>query len=432
MPMPAEYQVPWYADFIDTWGVAHNLDGTHKATLISTWDYLIFNDAGTYRARDRYGITAGSNSNLQALVMSLMSSGVHIHFDIGTYTLTSAIAPTVNDVRFSGKGRLTSITRTGTGNAFEFFGSSGSYLYGCTIENMQINGTSIGTEQVVGSGVYGNYVEELTVRDMWINGFGSQGDDAAIRLNWAKNCHVIENRCWNSKNGICTGAPSTTDIRTTDSEFIRNWCWNNYDDGLHGQRGARNVWNGNVAWGHPAEGGASDGAGMDLLGEEHSVVMYNILHSNGRGLESGNSANVNKPNIGCVYSHNIIVNNTAYGLAIIAATERETFSYNIVEDNASGIRFGTGTAGQYMSDIEVSHNQIHNNGSLGIDVFGQNIRPIIESNKISGHSTADITVRVSGGNPPTDYAIIDNVLRSTTGLSDTVSGAGRIIRNLGD
>lgn len=172
-----------------------------------------------------------------------------------------------------------------------------------------------------------------------------------------------------------------------------------------------------------------DGAGMDLLGEEYSVAAYNILRNNARGLESGNTASTASPNVGCHYHHNIITANTAYGITIIADSVREQYTHNRVENNAQGVRMGTATANQSIEDLTFSFNEVHNNGSPGVDMFGAVYRASLEFNHMSGN-TEDIQIRTSTFTPDA-YALIDNRLRSTTTIDDQVNAANKILRLYG-
>lgn len=390
------------------------------------WDFLIRNDAGTYRAYNRFGASVSSSASLVTVFDAVKASGSRVHFIAGSYVATGNLS-LLSDMVVTGEGYNTLISRTTSGGIFRLVGTSGTRLSNMVLSNIRLAGPSTPSSQVIGSGVFVQYADRCTVSDMWVSGFGSNGDDAGIELDDSTQIRVLRNICWNNKNGICTGAPTSTTIKCTDVTISFNECFSNYDDGIHSQRGMRTIISNNTCYNQP-NGGASDGAGIDTLGDEYSTVTGNTMFNNARGLEIGNTANQSYGDIGSVYSGNIITGNYAYGVTIIASAKRCRVFGNTIENNADGIRFGSGTTGAVIEDIAIENNHIHNNGPTGIDIFGYNTRATIQNNQMSGHSSRDVYIRTSTGTPA-GYVIQWNRLRSTTTVTDNVTASDRIVAN---
>jgi parallel beta-helix repeat protein len=410
-------------------GIVDGLELTGGTGGRGAYDIIMTVSGGTYTAYNASGVSQSANTSLATVWNAVVTAGTHVHFASGAYTFTAELDLFTGCVVTGTRGKSV-LTRTGTGLGFNATGTSGTPLTDISISGLTIIGPSVGGTQVVGSGIYFEYVNHSSIFDCDISGFGSDGDDASIEIARGVGLNIHHNYLHDSKNGLCTGTPNAAAIRVSESTFGHNIVYDNFDDGIHDQCGARNTIIGNICYGHP-NGGASDGSGIDMLGSRFCTVTGNVCYDNARGIEVGNTADDTYPDIGHTITNNVCTGNTSYGMSLIAGFERGLVANNIIESNTTdGIRFGTATSGQDVIDVAIRGNQIHSNGTSGIDCFGYNTRAIIQDNNMSGHSTADIRVRTSTGTPAT-YALLDNRTLSTTGISDTVNAGDKVQRLFG-
>ena len=389
------------------------------------WDYLIINDSGTYRAYNPDGTQDSSDSTLSTLYAGLAAANLHIHFATGTFTVTATMA-ILDGMTVSGEGFGTILNRTTSGGIFTFTGTSGDHIINATIKELKLTGPSTGTAQVSGSGILMTYCSRCSILDCWLEGFGSTSDQGGGEMQDGGVGNLLRgNYCTRNKNGICAGSPGNASLEVIDLRIIGNHCWANYDDGIHTQRCARAMYLGNTCYGHPGDGSTTtDGAGIDVLGDENDTIVGNIVYSNSRGFDCGNTAQSGaSPDQGHNFSGNVSVLNSQYGAAIIGACNDITFANNVIRQNTlDGFRIGTTTSALAINDVNLTGNQIHDNGGRGIDVFGYANSIFIAHNRMSGNTTADIGFRVSTGTP-SQYLATDNILRSTTKIQDTAAAA---------
>jgi hypothetical protein len=419
----------WNADVAEWESVtgATGGDFTEIVGLAMSADYTIRIDGSNYVAHDSRGTLVTTNSTLAAVFDAIKVEGCHIHFLPGDFTAESEMA-LLSRMVVTGSGYSTRINRTTAGNIFTIVGLVGNHLPGNRISGFRLTGPSISSNQIAGNGVYIQYADRFEVSNMWINGFGSLGDDGGITIA-TKGAFgfVHHNRCWGNKNGVCLGSPTSPTLLISDTILANNECYSNYDDGMHSQRCTRITYANNICYLN-ASGGAADGAGIDVLGDRDDIIIGNTCYDNNRGIEVGQTAQSGaNGDRGHVVSGNSCWSNTDYGITLIGQMQDVlVIGNNIRENGSDGIRFGTATANLAMTDTTVRGNIIHDNGTSGIDIFGYVSGATVADNDLSGHSNADVRVRTSTGSPTT-YAVVYNRFRSTTGLSDVVNHVGKIV-----
>lgn len=180
-------------------------------------DYTVFNEDGTYYAKNVLGTVTSSGSNCSDVIMDaidLMTNGGTIHFESGRYQLDTRLDITQDNLVFEGSGPGNTIFWVDTD-----FPETDTYpvLSYTGLMRFRPSGTLTSVESL--KGTPGNYMENLTIRDFSIIGSGNDyvpvcyniavywglnykisnirsdyTQDASLYL-WGSNYGVIEN-CW--------------------------------------------------------------------------------------------------------------------------------------------------------------------------------------------------------------------------------------------
>jgi hypothetical protein len=392
------------------------------------WDVLIRPVSGNYRAYDRDGVELASNSALHTLFAAVALANRHIHFASGDYTCTSEMA-LLTGMTVGGEGWGTYIHRSTAGNIFTMSGTISLSIAKTMIRNMRLEGPSLIGAQVQGNGIFVSYIDVFEIHHVFAQGFGSLGDDGAISLDKGitggvvHHCHLSA-----SKNGFCAGSPSATDIQAQGCVMHDNWAWDNYDDGMHSQRCRDMQYNHNYCWNNGGQiGGAADGAGIDVLGDEHDSINGNHCYGNDRGIEVGNTASGTYPDLFHSLTGNQCHDNIRYGYTLIGKSLGINYYANDATGNGSdGWRIGTATSTIDILSPFFMGNTAKENGLHGWDIFGYVSGLRATCNNGLDNGNADFRTRVATGTPD-DYVIVNNFLRSAIGVDDDAADAGSVI-----
>lgn len=360
---------------------------------------------------------------IQAALDALPTQGGKVILSEGTFTIAIAINMPSN-ANLEGSGYNTRLNRTTAGDVINATGSVGTHLNNIVIENMRVTGPSVVGTQVGGVGIDLDYNDYSIIRSCWVSGFGSLGDDAAVRLRHSVACKVIDNYLSASKNGLVTGLSLSVDFPEADRcEISRNVAFDNFDDGLHSQQSARIVYNNNICY-------SNGEAGIDTLGDDGDIIVGNHCYNNtGAGIEIGNSTATGTPDDGHSIIGNVCNGNTTNGILLGNNTQYCSVIGNTIRDNVShGMQIG-GNSGKVVLHCNISDNVCENNVD-GIRLVNNADENFVTNNVIRSNTGRGIYLVNAGIDAPTNNVVIGNKVSNNTTAQIAQNGdSGSIIRD---
>lgn len=363
---------------------------------------------------------------IQKAVDAITTIGGRVLLSEGTFNLSATIALPSN-VSLCGQGYSTYLNFIPEGNAIEVIGTPESRKNNVTIEKIRLVGPNAPpTTQVVGSGILFDYVDDCSVHDCDVSGFGASGDEGNIHISHCTAVHIMGNRLHLGVNGGITGTAvgiGTGASGGPDADrcvFHGNTCYGNRDDGLHGQLSAHMIFSNNICY-------SNGESGIDLLGDTGDTVIGNICYDNGHaGIEVGNTASIVLPDAGHTILGNTCHGNKQSGIQFLGEADDCTITGNTCASNArDGIQIA-GTQERSNKRLVVSSNSIYSNSRDGIRLVNNAHENLIASNSIYENSgrgiylVADLTV-------PDRNVVVNNLVSSNKSSQVVYSTASNTI-----
>ena len=346
---------------------------------------------------------------IQAAIDALPANGGRVILSEGIFTIATALVLDDSQV-LEGQGFTTQLDRTTSGDVIDIIGTSGNHKTNVEIRYLRVTGPSVVGSQISGIGVAFDWNDFSKIESCWISGFGSTGDQGALRFRHSLGCKSTNNSLSASENGLITGTATSVDFPEADRcEFVGNLAYDNWADGMHSQQSARLLYNNNVCWDN-AE------SGIDLLGDADDTIVGNISYSNTQaGIETGNTTATGSPDTGHTISGNTCFNNGTQGIFINSDSEFITVDGNTCRDNvSSGIQLaGIGTPGNRYCVI--SNNTCENNTVRGISIVNApNEDHLIIGNVVRNNNNRGIYIVDAGGGDPVGVVVMGNYVEGNT------------------
>jgi hypothetical protein len=165
--------------------------------------YTIWEDGGTYYAKDAYGaLTFGTNANqISQNVINALPSGGMIFYKRGNYTFDSPLSITTNAIKIIGEEWGSTILKyTGTG-AFITVGDGTNAIWKVTIKSLTLDGD--GRETAIHAKAPAQCVFEDLYLEDWSTGYGILIDTNPVssHRNWIKHVRMLRVKIGISING---------------------------------------------------------------------------------------------------------------------------------------------------------------------------------------------------------------------------------------
>jgi len=203
----------------------------------------------------------GDFTDVQKAIDDLPSTGGVVYVKEGTYTITTKISVTGDNVSLFGAGRAAKISTTSDINILEvsgdFFSTADLYLFGA------------GSGKTNNTGLFLSQSKDSFVRNLWVENCGNQGIHLfnGSHRGIVTNCHVLNN----FDNGILLTSISAGD--NTDIIIANNISSGNTDTGIDISSADRVVCVGNIS--------LSNDLGIDVGGDTtDAIITGNLSGSN--------------------------------------------------------------------------------------------------------------------------------------------------------
>jgi parallel beta-helix repeat protein len=341
-------------------------------------------DATVINVKD-FGATGDGNTDdsvaIQSAVSYASTAKGTLHFPAGTYRIDTTISVPGN-LRITGDGNMSHLTRTTTGNIFSITGTSETPVSNVHISNLRFSGPSTQANSIVGNGIYMDYASHITIKHCLFQGFGlTDSNDGGISGIRSSYVSVLGNSFRLNTNGVCFGTPGGT-IGIDHSLIAHNIALNNWEDGIHTQQCSFLVIDSNITG---KNGQVNDGAGIDILRDTNDTISGNLCFENGgNGIEIGSGASADS---GHTIGGNSCYQNGGNGISVAnLSTKCSIVSNTCISNTGHGINVSpSGTANATMEHILVSNNNIQSSGGNGINISSASATSVVRFSIISGN-----------------------------------------------
>lgn len=246
-----------------------------------------------------------------------------------------------------------------------------------------------------------------------MSGFGlTNANDGGITGQRSSYILIEGNNCTLNANGIVHGTPTSGQPLGFDhSDIVNNYCYANWEDGIHSQQGNFNNYIDNVTSGN---GQVNSGSGLDMIGCTNETIIGNIAHNNGgNGIEIGGLI----VDSGHVIDANICYSNVLSGISLANATTRCIVSNNTCHSNTShGINLSpSGTTSVTQELVNIVGNNCHSNGTNGINISNTSTGSIVQFCLVNGNICSSNTshgILLTGN--VANNRVVNNISRSNT------------------
>ncbi len=313
---------------------------------------------------------------------ALPSTGGYVHLLEGTYSINANIVIPNDNISLVGGGKGTLIT-TNTINLDMIF-----------CEN----------------------VDNITIRDLHIDGNSSSGSDA-IKLNSGVTNSIVSG-CLIENAGLNSITTNSTGTGITDTKIVNNICVNSRLHGIIIYNSSNNEIIGNTC-----RDGGTTGIGIALSVGSNNKIIGNDCRNNGShgiGVTGDNTHNI--------ISNNNCQSNGGNGIFMFRVG---TAGYNVVIGNncqantQHGIQIATAHSNNIISSNMCINNDFGNTGSYDGIFLQSSDNNVILGNRCDGNDRYGINVSNAGCN---DNLVVGNHLmtNTTAGLNDAGTATKKV------